>query len=215
MSLEDAYAQLSLDPPLAWEQRKSDSRPLGWDNEPREIGTTTQTMIEMYLDLQLANRVAGTRHRNKVQFLYVGPERDFCEELSRQFNAIHVQLRGDLALGQVRFMPQAKLHNLRGEKFYSWAIFCDHYLKETVGFSRSDGPFRFARKLEKISDNVVLVKDREGEIIGHTDKDTGQDILDARTCPMSYQISDKHKSATYPAWKIDARSLMLHRQFAL
>lgn len=217
MTLDDAYQELNLAPPLEWEMSRSATLPIGWDQDPlRGSGTTTQTLVEMYLDLQLANRVAGTRQRNKVKFLCVTEDKDAAKELRRQFSSIHAQLAGDLTLSQVRFMPRAKLQRqLSGERYYSWAVFCDHHVKEADGHRRSDGPFRFARRLEAQEDGNVLVKDRDNEIIGLTDHKTAQQIMDAKTTPMSYQVSPKVKPATYPAMKLQSAVLILNRQFVL
>jgi hypothetical protein len=203
MSLDAVYAKLGLDPALEWETKSGVQPDVGWDDlGKRRTGTTLQMLVEMYLDLYEANRRVGLQERHKVKFLCITLHRNQSHELRKTFENIHSHLQLDLLLKQVKFITADKIEHdqLRGSRFYSWAVFCDHSVKETNGLARNDGPFRFTRTLEKQGEDRWMAFDRDGEIIGLVDGESQKEILQASPCPITVSYQTRVKPTTYPGF---------------
>jgi len=197
MKLADAYERLQWGAPLSFERAA-----LGGENDaptfPRGIGTSVHMLIELYLDIHRSRTSQFGRPYFLVRCLSSGQGRELRDWLSR----IHHRLDLDVDLDRVRFSPTSGgTERIRGEIWYSWAIFCDHSVKEedTVGADRNVGPYGLIRRLEPDNSRIRpfwRAYDRDDRYIGALTDNGKSDLMDTATCPITLGGT---RPTTYPA----------------
>lgn len=219
MTLDDAYQALGLKPPWDHEQRIRDRHELRYARElqarpqqsyDRAIGSTQHMLIELYLDVERANRTVSPINSPKISFLVVTLHRDMAEELKRKLTWLHSQLQLYVNLEQVRFVPHNMIDSLRGRRFPSWGVFCDNSVNENVANrDRPIGPFRYIRKLEarpSAQGKRYEAYDRDGNLLFMIPDAEINDILKDAECPIILNTgllapsSMNYKPVAYPAY---------------
>ena len=225
MLLDDAYQALGLKPPWDHEDRvreRHDARfakRLGVQTQQsydRAIGSTQHMLIELYLDIERANRTVNPMNVGKITFLLVCLNRDMAEELKRKLTFLHSQLNLYVNVDQVRFLPHNMLETLRGvSKIPSWGIFCDNSVKENVlDLDRPSGPFRYIRKLQATKclpsvggHHSVTTEweafDRDDNLVCTLPNLEINEILKGSECPIVMGITTgglPYEPVAYPAW---------------
>ena len=221
MDLDDAYQALGLKPPWDHEERVRErhdaqsAKRLGavtQQSYDRAIGSTQHMLIELYLDLERANRTISPMDVGKINFLVVVLNKVMAEELKRKLTFLHSQLNLYVNVDQVRFMPHNRLEALRGHrKFPSWGIFCDNSVKENVlDLDRPSGPFRYIRRLQAI--NTIgqwsgiteewEAFDRDNNLVCRLPNLEINEILKGSECPIVMGIASgpTYDPVAYPAW---------------
>lgn len=199
MTLTDAYERLQWDAPLSYERTMFGS---GLSPSfPRGIGTSVHMLIELYLDMCRSQGSLVGRAQFLVQCL--SPEQG--RELRDWLLKIHQALDLDVDLGYVRFAPFGRsMERLRGEVWHSWAIFCDHAVKED-GLSKTDrnvGPYGLIRRLEPAEPIEPSIRsfwrayDRDGHFMVALTENGKNDLMDTATCPITLSGA---RPTTYPA----------------
>ena len=201
MRLAEAYERLSLSLDFEggqWDQ--GDLHPN--ETQPRGIGTTFHTLIELCLDMAEVGKDLAAVTQRPVQFVFV------ClnDSMQRWVADILKSIDRDLDLGLNRRLdrivygiPGSKnFDKLAGQMVYSWAVFCDHSVKDDH-CPRIESPLFQTRSLS-FHDGMWAAFSRDGELLGHITDAKAKRIMDAATAPITYATRKDVPSVTYPAW---------------
>lgn len=186
MRLTDAYRMLQWS---AYERK-----PRGY---PRGIGTSAHMLIELYLDMARSQ----SAYDGHAEFLVECTSSQQGRQLRELLEHIDQVLNQGVDLGRVRFWPTGNTSDrLRGVRWFSWAIFCDHAVKEK-GQNKGDrnmGPYGLVRRLEPHPGSEPLWEayDRDGEFLGLLTEEGKAELVDMATCPIT--LGGPHPT-TYPA----------------
>lgn len=196
MRLAQAYQKLQWGEPLAYERAAlGDTAPPA---QVRGIGTSAHMLIELYLDMYAARSAQFGRPQFLVECLH--PEQG--SYLREWLETIHGALDLDVSLDCVQFFPRKKnLDILRGRVWYSWAVFCDHSVKEENAYhvERNVGPYGLIRRLspEKGRKHPFWkAYDRDGRFIVALTEEGKSELMDTATCPITL---GGVRPTTYPA----------------
>lgn len=232
MTLDDAYQALGLKTPWDHEERIRERHEQRYAKElqarpqqsyDRAIGSTQHMLIELYLDVEKANRTVSPMLTPKISFLVVTLHRDMAEELKRKLTWLHSQLKLYVNLEQVRFVPHNMADSLRGRKFPSWGVFCDNSVNENVAHrDRPTGPFRYIRKLvaQTMSNGTKQYEayDRDDSLLCTlTDSEINEILKDAE-CPIVLNTglltpsSLHYKPVAYPAYSEEPFLTFIHHK---
>jgi hypothetical protein len=217
VTLDDAYTRLGLKPPWEWEERvreRHDARyatqrkVVGATAYDRRIGSTLHMLIELYLDMEKANRTVSPMVVTKIKFLVMCLNKGHAKEMKNQLAWLHQQLPLYVNLGQADFIP-FNAESVRGRRFPSWGIFCDHHVKEQVsGGDRATGPFRYIRRMTAGDsilgyDGTVNAFDRDENLVCTMPFTEVNDVLKVAECPILLDLgggSVDYTPVSYPAW---------------
>lgn len=212
MTLDDAYARLGLKPPWEWEEHVRERHDARYANQrkvvgatayDRRIGSTLHMLIELYLDLENANRTVSPMVVTKIKFLVMCLNKGHAKEMKAQLAWLHQQLQLYVNLEQVDF-TSFNAESLRGRRFPSWGIFCDHFVKEqTNGADRATGPFRYIRQMTAVADGAVIAKDRDDNVVCTMPFTEVNDVLKVAECPILLDLGNgsvNYTPVSYPAW---------------
>jgi len=198
MQLSEAYERLEWDTPLTFERagmRGAAARGHGL----RHLGTSAHMLIELYLDMERAARVIGVRAPG-TEFVVVCKDVAAGRYLRRWLETVHTTLNLDVDPRRVRFLPiDANMDRLRGLRWYSWAVFCDHAVKDDDQ-DRNVGPYRLVRTLERHGDWWAAL-DRDGKRVCKLTDQGKRELADAATCPLTIREGTRIPKATYPAYQ--------------
>ena len=197
MRLTDAYERLQWGAPLSFE--RAALGPGTTPAFPRGIGTSVHMLIELYLDM-VSSRESGLQ---QSYFLVECLSSEQGRELRSWLLKIHRALDLDVDLDHVRFAScEGNRNHLRGYTWYSWAIFCDHSVKEH-GKSKVDrnvGPYGLIRRLDPYEGFATgpywKAYDRDGRYMGALTSDGKSELMDTATCPITL---GGPRPTTYPA----------------
>jgi hypothetical protein len=165
-------------------------------------------LIELYLDLEKANRTVSPMVVTKIKFLVVCLNKNHAEMMKRQLAWLHQQLQLYVNLEQVDFTP-FNAESVRGRRFPSWGIFCDHHVKEQANNgNRATGPFRYIRRMTaeahgSMYDQTVNAYDRDDNVICTMPFTEVNDVLKVAECPIRLDLgggSSNYTPVAYPAW---------------
>jgi len=204
MRLTDAYERLQWGAPLSFERAA-----LGQGATPpfpRGIGTSVHMLTELYLDMVASRDSAFQRNYFLVECLSAAQ----AQALRTWLVKIHHALDLDVDLEHVRFAPSTgNREHLRGYTWYSWAVFCDHSVKEDGKFEadRNVGPYGLIRRLEPYQGPkgpCWKAYDRDGRYLGALTDDGKSDLMDTATCPITL---GGPRPTTYPASPTIGRDL--------
>jgi hypothetical protein len=198
MKLSEAYEKLQWGSPVVFE-RAGIRTAAAHGHEPVSIGTSAHMLIELYLDMDRSLREGGSMVP-PADFLVVCKDIDTGKYLRRWLTKIHGILRLDVDPKRVHFFPHTdSTERLRGTVWYSWAVFCDHEIKEFHGHERNMGPYRFVRSVEPF-DDVWVARDRDGRRLCHLTSDGMDELAKATTMPYTILHDDLvNTEVTYPA----------------
>jgi hypothetical protein len=155
-------------------------------------------LIELYLDMVESRGSRFQRNYFLVECLTSAQGQELRTWLVR----IHQSLDLDVDLEYVRLAPsRGNRDHLRGYTWYSWAIFCDHAVKEDGKFEadRNVGPYGLIRRLEPEDGPkgpYWKAYDRDGRYMGALTEDGKSDLMDTATCPITL---GGPRPTTYPA----------------
>lgn len=194
MQLVEALRQLNLEPPVRFEAKAPMSE------RGRCLGTSLRTVLELYLDLDLASRKAGLIPPTRVSFLLVCLAENQGRHLLDTLRKIHEKLGLDVDLRQVQVQSIRGLERLRGRNYRSWEVFCDHTVKEAEGISRLRGPEALIRKAVQVSPRSWEAYDRDMRLVCLLTWKGLTEITDLTSCPITYIYNDGTPSTTFPAY---------------
>jgi len=186
MRLTDAYRTLQ------WSAYERKAR-----GYPRGVGTSAHMLIELYLDMARSQ----SAHDGHAEFLVECTSSKQGRELREWLEHIDQVLDQGVDLGRVRFWPTGNNSDrLRGVRWFSWAIFCDHAVKER-GHPEADrnmGPYGLVRRLEPRSGQETLWEayDRDDQFLGLLTEEGKTELIDMAACPIT--LGGPHPT-TYPA----------------
>jgi len=202
MTLSAAYERLQWGTPVAYERLglqkvTEEGHPL------RNLGTSAHMLVELYLDMDRSLRIGGLR-TPPANFLVVCRNGESGRYLRNWLATIHASLALNVDLARVHFFGLGQNPDrLGGQVWYSWAIFCDHFVKERFGLERNIGPYRLVRSIEPL-DGVWVARDRDDEILCHLTAKGMNEVADAATCPYTLIQDDLvNTQVTYPAIQHD------------
>lgn len=198
MSLAQAYERLGLLPQIEHEKRALMQQS---PDEPgvRGVGTTMRTLLEMYLDMDVAHRALYAQ-QHRVNFLYVCVTPSQGRALRDALGSIHARLDLDVDVARVQFFAYGGRGDLlRGKQYPSWGVFCDHSVKEREGHGRNYGPYGIVRTLERVGDRFMAY-DREGRRLCILTKKGMEGIVKQMTCPIEFRESSSVKPISLGAW---------------
>jgi hypothetical protein len=173
----------------------------------RRTGSTTHMLLELYLDLEEAQRRAGTLHRHKVQFVVIVNASSYISTVRGTLRSIHSVLDRDVDIGRVEYFPVGVPANqVRGRRIRSWGVFCDHYVKESSGHERLSGPWCYARKIRRVAEGVFQGYDRDGVELGLLNSAGCKDVLRRTQVPITTNFimaaeTIARNEMTYPAYQ--------------
>lgn len=203
MKLADAYGRLQWGTPTTYEQTQTRNlRDVA--KIPPNIGTSAHMLIELYLDM------AADHHTKPAQWLVVCADTGDAKYLRKWLGRIDDELQLPVQVDRVLFFPlvPGNAEILRGYTWYSWAIFCDHSVKENDGHERNLAPYRFVRSVEPV-DGFWIARDRDHDVVCHLTNEGMNELVDAATCPVTIIHDDMiNTEVTYPA--IEDRRLNGH-----
>lgn len=222
MTLDEIYVRLKLKPPWEWEEhvrtqhaaRYAQQRQLvPAESHDRRIGSTTHMLTELYLDLEKANRTVSPMAVTKIRFVVMCLNSSHAKAMQQQLEWLHKQLGLYVNLAQVEFVA-FNATNIRGRRFPSWGIFCDHYVKEHHDGEheqRSIGPYRYIRRLKAGSigpamnygQPTVQAYDRDNNLMCSMPVSEVNDVLKSAECPVELDLgngSTSYSPVSYPAW---------------
>ena len=226
MTLDDAYQALGLKPPWEHEERIRDRHAAQFAKQlrartqqsyDRAIGSTQHMLIELYLDLEQANRTVSPTDIGKIKFLVVVLNESMANSLRQQLAFLHSQLKLYVSLSQVKFLPYNKMESLRGSRLPSWGVFCDNSVKENIlDLDRPSGPFRYIRRLVA-KQNISMggfhgvpeefeAFDRDDNLVCRLPNLEINDILKGAECPIIMGVGHtarNYEPVSYPAWSED------------
>jgi hypothetical protein len=201
VTLDEAYAKLGLEDSLDWCRATTP--------EGRGLGTTTRTALELYLDMRVAQAQAAARGSHPPQFLFIVPTVAMGQHFRRAIQDMHVVLEGAVDMKRLTIhIPDGRSVQLRGNTWYSWAVFCDHSIKGEV----IPWPSNRVRSLEEDGD-LWVGKDRDGNVVLHLTEDGKTNFLRNSTCPVSVVPSWLEAPACYPAWSDVTLMVKLNEAF--
>lgn len=208
VTLDEAYALLGLDDPTLWQRSTRIDAP-----SDRCTGATTHTVIELYLDMDLAFQAAAKRGTNPAPFLFVVPTMAMGIHLRGVLHDMHHTLRLSVDLERLQLLipDHRSLERQRGNTWYSWAIFCDHTVKAEVITS----PFNRIRSLHEEEDESWTAKDRDGAVVMQLTESGKTQFLKNTTCPVSVVPSWLDFPACYPAWTHEQLKVRLVESFKI
>lgn len=186
MKLADAYQKLQWGAPLAYERSALGKGPT--PAFPRGIGTSVHMLIELYLDMHKDQR--SLLHA-PAEFLVLCLSPQQGEYLRGWLTQIDRYLDLDVDLERVRFWPHDREPSrLRGVAWYSWAVFCDHAVKEQEGWEadRNTGPYGLVRRVVVRGENWEAF-DRDGRFIGVLTSTGKNELIDRATCPITVETA--------------------------
>ena len=203
MRLSDAYAKLEWNVPIVHERATMVQHRRFTPPVPRGIGTSAHMLIELYLDMQKST----TSHRGRAGFLVECLSSEQGTYLRKWLETIHEAVDLDVDLDQVRFWPRDRdPSRLRGDHWFSWALFCDHAVKEGLWpeVDRNMGPYGLVRRLEPTEEFASAAKgdvnwrayDRDDRFLGLLTAEGKQEVMDMATCPITL---GGRRPTTYPA----------------
>lgn len=184
MKLADAYQKLQWGEPLAYERSALGEGPT--PAFPRGIGTSVHMLLEVYLDMHKDQR--NPLHA-PAEFLVLCLSQRQARTLREGLDRIHAYLDLDVDLERVRFWPHnLDAERLRGVVWYSWAVFCDHAVKEVDGWQadRNIGPYGLIRRVVPFGENWKAY-DRDGRLIGALTTRGKNNLIDRATCPITVE----------------------------
>lgn len=153
MSLEDAYEELQWGTPLSLTRATG-----GAPSVVRGTGSSAHMLLELYLDMHASrNDQFGL-----PMFLVECVSQSHGAQLRSILKNISERLKLDVDLNKVQFFPQDQdTKILRGITWNSWAVFCDHAVREhkDEGSTRNSGPYGVIRSVEPCWDFAT----QEGE----------------------------------------------------
>ena len=222
MTLDEAYEDLGLKPPEEWEEHVRERHASHYSKQrklvaeeayDRRIGSTTHMLVELYLDLEKANRTVSPMSVTKIRFVVMCLNKTHAAELKRQLAWLHQQLGLYVNLGQVEFLS-FNATNLSGRRYPSWGIFCDHHVKENFNGEfqqRATGPYRYIRSLKaghigpamNYSQPTVQAYDRDDNLVCSMPMGEVNDVLKTCECPIQLDLGNgsvNYSPVTYPAW---------------
>lgn len=166
----------------------------------RSTGSSTHTAVELYLDMAVAHERAAARGSHPTEFLFVVPTTTLGHHFQGELRRIHRVLQCATDPEKLSFLttePNAT-ERLRGSTWYSWAIFCDHTVKDEV----IPWPCNRIRSLheEEAEEDSWAARDRDGVLLMHLSESGKTDLLRRATCPISVVPSWLDAPACYPAW---------------
>lgn len=192
MKLEQAYKKLQWGRPLMHERAALQ------EDVYRGIGTSAHMLIELYLDMVASQ----TSEFARPEFLVLATTRQQASYLREWLLRVDEALDLDVDIDRVSFFPMnMSLDRLRARTWFSWAIFCDHAVKEHRETDRNVGPYGLIRRLDPFH-KVVRQKptwrsyDRDGKFLGVLTEAGKRDLMDTATCPIT--LGGKFPT-TYPA----------------
>jgi len=198
MLLREAYERLEWDTPLAFE-RAGLRTAAAHGHGPRNVGTSAHMLIELYLDMERAHRVGGYQV-GAPEFVVLCKDPAQGRYLRRWLQTIHGTLQLDVDVSRVRLLPlDMNMDRLRGVQFYSWAVFCDHAIKDNDR-ERNLGPYRLVRKVEKEGEDRWVAYDRDANRVCRLTKKGMDDLANATTCPLTIE-ERPGTGVTYPAYQ--------------
>lgn len=219
MLLDDAYQALGLKPPWDHEERIRDRHEAQFAKRvrmrtqgsyDRAIGSTQHMLIELYLDIERANRLVNPMSVGKIKFLVVVLNKTMSRQLQQKLAFLHEQLNLYVSLKQVQFIPYHMMESLRGKKFPSWGVFCDNSVKENIlDLERANGPYRYIREIHPspTMEDVFDCSDRDANLVCSVVKSEVNDILAVAECPITFTTAplatSGYKPVSYPAWAKD------------
>lgn len=204
MTLHEAYERLGLLSPVEHERTASRRMvfPDGTESAPRRTGASMRTIVEMYLDHERAVRSVGYVNSHKVKFLFVCLGSEHGEILRRYLREVHEVLDLDVDPAQVRFFPHdGNANAVRGTRYRTWGVFCDHTVKERQGFERPLGPYGLVRTIRGQQDGIFAALDRDDRLVCKLTEKGSHDLISHSTCPVHFQPAPDVSSTTYPAWE--------------
>jgi hypothetical protein len=222
VTLDEAYAALGLRPPWDWEEYVRERHAAHYPKQrkliaegayDRRIGSSTHMLVELYLDLEKANRTVSPMAVTKIRFVVNCLNKKHAQALKQQLALLHAQLGLYVNLDQVEFMS-FNATNVRGRRYPSWGIFCDHFVKENYDgeFSqRATGPYRYIRRLKasviglamNYSEPTIQAYDRDDNLMLSMPMSEVNDVLKSSECPIELDLgngSANYSSVSYPAW---------------
>lgn len=214
VTLDDAYDALGFKPPWDWEERVRERHgkryvldmPYEGDTD-RRIGSSLHMLIELYLDLEKANRTVPVGARSKIKFCVICLNKQHAQGLRSHLAFLHQRLNKYVSLEQVEFTLFNDVDGIRGRLFPSWGVFCDHSVKEAaIGLERASGPYRYIRQIYPDPDqpNIFSCFDRDDNLICQTFGEEVNAILKSAECPIVFAgVASGRKSMrdiAYPAW---------------
>lgn len=199
MDLKSAYSKLGMKDPLLFSLEDG----LVDGEGPRQTGATSHMLIEMLLDLKEAEATLSIRDRSRLSFICVCHSSDSGRDLRGQLEKYNKALGLNVSMTRVRFIlrdiPEGRL---RGETFYSWGIYADHYVKEQIEVGdRLVGPYMLARRIEWVQDGEFKVYDRDGNYLLSVDREGAFSIVDEASCPISLISGPNVAPVCIAAWK--------------
>lgn len=194
--MSEAYERLGLYHPVEF------ARGVSLDSSARMAGTTTHMLVELYLDLERALRSVGLSDEHKVKFLLVCLDRSQAHRLRDLLRDIHQCLGLDVDLRQVTYFPhEASDVLLRGSRYYSWGVFCDHSVKEREGRLRNVGPYGLVRTIAFLRRDRYEALDRDGRRVCVLTYEGKEGLLDNATCPVTFKGAERTSPTTFGAWE--------------
>jgi len=198
MKLSEAYERLQWGNPVVFERvgmRTAEAH----GHAPVNIGTSAHMLIEMYLDMAKA---AQNLMRPSADFLVICQNSQSGQYLRRWLERIHQTLHLNIDPKQdVRFFPLdgGNMEMVRGITWYSWAVFCDHSVKETENLERNMGPYRLVRGVQQFQDHWIA-RDRDDRQICRLTKKGVDELIEASTSPITIHTKSP---VTYPAYQAE------------
>lgn len=198
MKLSEAYDRLQWGNPIVFERAGMRTAEVH-GHPPVNIGTSAHMLIEMYLDMHEAGR---NFVRPSADFLVICQDCQSGQYLRRWLERIHHTLGLNVAPAQdVRFFPLegGNLEMLRGIKWYSWSVFCDHAVKEDDSLERNTGPYRLVRGVQQFQDHWIA-RDRDDRQVCRLTKKGVDELIEASTSPITMYTKSP---VTYPAYQAE------------
>lgn len=173
-------------------------------------------LVELYLDMEKAAKVALQRNTSPAEFLLVVPSEPFGREMRTHLEWIHDDMGLVVSLDRLVFTtPNARsLQRLRGTSWYSWAVFCDHTIK---GDAPLVWPYNRIRSLTEDPDIEDLWHgiDRDENFVATLTTAGQQDLLKNITMPMYVHPQWGASRTCYPPWRSEDLNIVLRDPFML
>lgn len=209
MRLSTAYQKLQWVTPVLYERAQLGGAPM--PAFPRGIGTSGQMLLELYLDMHRVNR--SSLHP-PVQFLTLCLSANHARHLRNELSFIDRRLGLHVNLDFVRFWPyKNNVDHLRGDTWYSWAVFCDHAVKEVEGWraDRNTCPYSFARRVAPFGEHWTAY-DRDGGLVGALTSRGKNELIDRATTPITVDVGAGLATTYAPTDIVDVVRLLRVRK---
>lgn len=195
MDLEEAYAKLGLEHPVLFSMDKEGKR---------GSGASTHMLIEMLLDLHEGEQLLSIQERQKLKVICIVRDSQVGRQLRERFGDFNETLGLGVSAERVQFiLSTVEEDRLRGYIFYTWGIYCDHWVKEREDHKYKPlcGPYRCVRRLESLDGEQFMAYDRDDNVVCALDRSAAFKLIGDATCPIELRTSPSVSATTVAAWK--------------